>query len=57
MARAKFVALIIGSVVALVLAFGALANVGRKSGGGGTGADKPAVAVTDVDLSAEGIIF
>ena len=57
MARAKFVALIIGCAVALVLAFGALANVGRKSGGGGTGADKPAVAVTDVDLSAEGIIF
>ena len=57
MARAKFVALIIGCAVALVLAFGALANVGRNSDGGGTGADEPAVAVTDIDLSAESIIF
>ena len=57
MARAKFVALIIGCAVALVLAFGALANVGRDSGGGETGADKPAVEVADVELDAKNIIF
>ena len=57
MTKVKSVVLIVLSSLTLIMAIGALSNVGRKSGAGGTGADKPVVAVTDVDLSTEGIIF